>query len=147
MRVVVIDPHITKPYSFAVFDDHKLIARGHSSLDALHTTLGREVDLVIIETQYFRDNVKTMAGLATSKGKVLGWCETHDIAYIEVWPSQWQAHMKMRKKPKDSKGDAAKRKQEVRAKVAFNFEEKNEHLQDCIMMYSWWRVHVHEKSV
>jgi len=140
MRIVVIDPHIVKPYSYAVFEDDKLTASGHSTLSELHRTLGKDIDLVIIETQYFSKNLKTMAGLATSKGMVLGWCVTHDILWVEVYPATWQAANLFSKKPKESKEEAVAKKKKKRADLARKFDEKDEHIQDCIMMYQWWMI-------
>ena len=138
MRIVVIDPHITKPYSYAIFEDDKLTASGHSTLSELHRTLGKDIDLVIIETQYFSKNIKTMAGLATSKGMVLGWCVTHDILWVEVYPAQWQAYVGCKKTPKESREQADARKKDIRNLVYQQYDERDEHIQDCIMMYHWW---------
>ena len=145
MRIVVIDPHITKPYSYAVFEDNAFVASGHSTLSELHRTLGNEIDLVIIETQYFSKNLKTMAGLATSKGMVLGWCVTHDILWVEVYPVQWQSYMKYNKKTSETKEEAITKKKDVRVALTHIYGEADEHIQDCIMMYKWW-VNEQEKA-
>lgn len=147
MRVIAIDPHIKKPYAFALFEDGKLVSSGSSTLAEIHREINKEVDLVIIETQYLQMNFKVAADLACSKGKVLGWCETHDIPFVEVYPVQWQSNVGYTKKRGESKDMVSEKQTKIRKTIERQYGIDQRDQQDCILMYHWWRDRIADGEV
>lgn len=98
MKVLGVDPHITKPYGYALMEDDILITFGESSLvniwDNLHMW---DVDLVVVEDQYMAKNYNTAKRLSWSAGKVMGLCEVIGVRCVDVNVATWKSKMKAQK--------------------------------------------------
>lgn len=149
MKVLIVDPHSKRPYNFVLMQQENsgwsMKAHGEADLKELHRRLNRSIDLLVIETQYMNKNAKVAMDLATNKGKVLGWCETHDIPYVEVFPASWKSyHGIIRRGDDDKKRKVKEYDKALRRKLKNELELGVLDEQDCYLMFEWWR-NTHER--
>lgn len=104
MKILAVDPHITKEYATAFFLDRLLFQVGYMDIHKL----GKQVphaDHVYVEDQFFASNKKTLRMLSQSAGKVIGLCEYFEVPYTLVHPITWQskAGIRLRKEGRKNK--------------------------------------------
>jgi len=95
MIIFGIDPHVTKPYGFAILDDGRLMCSGEGTLNQIDDLmLMYSPEVVAVEDQYMAFNYNTAKKLSWSAGKIAGLAEVRGIRFEFVNVASWKAKMK-----------------------------------------------------
>ena len=103
MRIMGIDPAVSKPNYYAVWEDGNLKKTGFATDPTDLSESIRACDIVYIESQFFQCNPKTLKDLAMCSGELVATSKMMNTKFELVSPSTWQsrAGIKYGRRPKD----------------------------------------------
>ncbi len=95
MNLLSIDLAVTKPTAYALFLNDKLSCFDKvSSVNDIEdiATMIIDLDLIVTEDMYHKQNIDTLKKLCYEVGKVIYIADLHQIKYRLVRPTDWQTH-------------------------------------------------------
>lgn len=96
MTAMGVDPHASRPYSYAVVVDGKLMQYGDADICGIAEAIEMcHPDLVAVEDQYLFKNYDAAKKLSWAAGKVIGVCELYSLQCAVVNVASWKARFKV----------------------------------------------------